>query len=378
MPGVPDLDVSPDSPTMFLKILLLFVPVAIGLSWTDANPLLVFALSAVAIIPLADLLAKSTERVAGFLGSTVGSLLNASLGNAPEIIIGAFALKAGLPNVVKASITGSILMNLLIAPGLAMLIGGWKREKQSFNPMSTRTTAALLMLAAIGLLIPSAFGMSTPAREGELSIEIAIVLFVLYMLSLLFTLVTHKHLFAEEEEAGKEGGSLPKALGILAVVAVLLAVVSEALTGALDPATEALGLSDVFAGVIVVGVLGNVAELFAAIRFARADKMDLAMGSTLGAATQVALVVAPVLLALSYAFGHEMNLHFSTFEVVAITLAVFVVGNLTRDGESNWLEGVMLVAVYIMFGMGVYFLPDPETENPDAPKAAVSSTIPHK
>lgn len=364
---------------MFLKILLLFVPVAIGLSWADANPLLVFAMSAIAIIPLADLLAKSTERVASFLGSTIGSLLNASLGNAPEIIIGAFALKAGLPNVVKASITGSILMNLLIAPGLAMLIGGWKREKQSFNPMSTRTTAALLMLAAIGLLIPSAFGMSTPAREGELSIEIAIVLFVLYMLSLLFTLVTHKHLFAEdsEEEAGEEGGSLPKALGILAVVAVLLAVVSEALTGALDPATEALGLSDVFAGVIVVGVLGNVAELFAAIRFAKADKMDLAMGSTLGAATQVALVVAPVLLALSYAFGHEMDLHFSTFEVVAITLAVFVVGNLTRDGESNWLEGVMLVAVYIMFGMGVYFLPEPETEIPGAPKAAASSTVTH-
>lgn len=364
---------------MVLKILLLFVPVAIGLSWSHANPILVFAISAIAIIPLADLLAKSTERVAGFLGSTVGSLLNASLGNAPEIIIGAFALKNGLPGVVKASITGSILMNLLIAPGLAMILGGWKREKQTFNSTATRTSAALMMLAAIGLLIPSAFGMSTKDAEGELSVEIAVVLFVLYMLSLLFTLVTHKHLFAEEseEEAGEEGGSLGKALGILAVVAVFLAIVSEALTDALAPATESLGLSDVFAGVIVVGVLGNVAELFAAIRFAKADKMDLAMGSTLGAATQVALVVAPVLLFLSFAFGHEMDLHFSTFEVVAITLAVFVVGNLTRDGESNWLEGAMLVAVYLMFGMGVYFLPDP-SETETAPKAAASATATHK
>jgi Ca2+:H+ antiporter len=345
---------------MVLKILLLFVPVAIGLAWTHADPLWVFAVSAIAIIPLADQLAQSTEKVAGYLGSTIGSLLNASLGNAPEIIIGAFALKNGLPNVVKASITGSILMNLLIAPGLAMLIGGWRREKQTFNPTTTRTLAALMMLAAIGLLIPSAFGISTRAKEGELSLEIAIVLFVLYMLSLLFTLVTHKHLFSEseEEEHENEPGGLPKALGILAVVAVLLALVSEALTDALDPATEALGLSAVFAGVIVVGVLGNIAELFAAIRFAKADKMDLAMGSTLGAAAQVALVVAPVLLFLSYAFGNEMNLHFSTFEVVAITLAVFVVGNLTRDGESNWLEGVMLVAVYLMFGLGVYFLPE--------------------
>lgn len=348
---------------MTLKILLLFVPISIGLSFADANPLLVFLTSAVAIIPLADRLAQSTERVASFLGSTVGGLLNASLGNAPEIIIGAFALKNGLPMVVKASITGSILMNLLFSPGLAMLIGGWKRESQTFNRASTRMGAALMMMATIGLIIPSVFQFSNRDIEAELSLEIAVVLIVLYGLCMLFTLVTHKHLFEEgealeeEEKADPKHPSLGKSLATLAIVAVLLAVVSESLTDALGPATKMLGLSELFAGVIVVGVLGNVAELFAAVRFAKVDKMDLVIGSTLGAAIQVALVVAPVLLFLSYTFGQSMDLEFSLFEVVAITFAVLVVGNLTRDGESNWFEGVMLLAVYLMFAMAIYFMP---------------------
>jgi Ca2+:H+ antiporter len=348
---------------MILKILLVFVPVSIGLSYTDQNPLLVFVTSAIAIVPLADRLAQSTERVAGFLGSTVGGLLNASLGNAPEIIIGAFALKHGLPNVVKASITGSILMNLLFTPGLAMIVGGWRRRKQTFNRASTRMAAALMMLASIGLIIPSVFQFSNAEIEAELSLQIAVVLIVLYALCMVFTLVTHKHLFEEDktlEEVEREDPKHPglaRSLATLAFVAALLAVVSESLTDALDPATKALGLSEVFAGVIVVGVLGNVAELFAAVRFARVDKMDLVVGSTLGAAIQVALVVAPVLLFLSYAFGAKMDLEFTLFEVVAVTLSVVVVGNLTRDGESNWFEGSMLLAVYLMFAIGIYFMP---------------------
>lgn len=347
---------------MFLKALLVFVPLSIGLAWFDAPAMLVFVTSAIAIIPLADRLAQSTEHAASFLGSTVGGLLNASLGNAPEIIIGAFALKNGLPNVVKASITGSILMNLLISPGLAMLVGGFRREKQSFNRDATRMSAALMMLAAIGLIIPSVFQFST-AKEAELSLEIAIVLFLLYVLCMVFTLVTHKHLFAEDETLLEEEkrddarGGLGKALTTLAVIAVLLAFVSEALTDSLDEATKAIGLSEIFAGVIVVGVLGNIAELFGAIRFAKVDKMDLSMGSTLGAATQVALVVAPSLLFISYAFGKPMDLEFSLFEVVAITLSILVVGNVTRDGESNWFEGATLLAVYLMFAMGIYFMP---------------------
>lgn len=370
---------------MFLKALLVFVPIAIVLPWFNAGPMLVFAASSLAIIPLAERLAKSTERVAGFLGSTVGGLLNASLGNAPEIIIGAFALKNNLPDVVKASITGSILMNLLISPGLAMLVGGWNRKKQLFNPAVTRIASALMMLAAIGLIIPSVFHFSSHVQEEKLSLRIAIVLFTLYVLSLVFTLITHKHLFKEDETLNEEEraleqatnykpGGLGPALGWLSFVAFLLAIVSERLTGALDPATNALGLSDVFAGVIVVGVLGNVAELFAAIRFAKVDKMDLAMGSTLGAATQVALVVAPSLLFLSYFLGDvPMDLQFSIFEAVAITLAVSVISNLTRDGESNWFEGAMLLAVYTMFAVGIYFLPEDTKEDAAAAESAFIS-----
>jgi Ca2+:H+ antiporter len=347
---------------MFLKILLLCVPLSIGLAYFEASPLLVFLTSALAIVPLADRLAQSTERVAGYLGSTVGGLLNASLGNAPEIIIGAFALKNGLPNVVKASITGSILMNLLISPGLAMIVGGWGRKKQVFNRANTRMAAALLMLASIGLIIPSVFQFSNEV-EVALSLEIAVVLIVMYLLCLVFTLVTHKHLFAEDETLAEEEredpvhASLGRSLATLAVITVLLALVSESLTDALGEATKALGLSEIFAGVIVVGVLGNIAELFAAIRFASVDKMDLVVGSTLGAALQVALVVAPALLFISYGFGHPMDLEFTLFEVVALTLSVVVVGNVTRDGESNWFEGVMLLAVYLMFAIGFYFMP---------------------
>src|SRR5262245_5044114 len=298
---------------MILRMLLVFVPIAIGLHYAGVDPMWTFVAAAVSIIPLANLLTESTEKVASFLGPTVGGLLNASLGNAPEIIIGAFALKNGLTGVVKASITGSILANLLLSPGLAMLVGGWRREKQKFNAIFAGVTAALMMLAAVGLIIPSLFRLASASVEAELSLEIAILLFVLYALSLVFSLVTHKHWFAtgaahEEEQAipaSRDG--LKKGLSLMAGTAVVLAVISEILTDALEPATRAMGLSEVFAGVIVVGVLGNVAEIFVAVRFAQSDNIELSLGSTLGAAQQVALLVAPILVFLSYAFGPPMN-----------------------------------------------------------------------
>jgi Ca2+:H+ antiporter len=350
---------------MILRLLLVFVPIAIGLRYAGVDQMWTFAAAAVAIIPLANLLTEATERVAGFLGPTVGGLLNASLGNAPEIIIGAFALKNGLPGVVKASIAGSILSNLLLAPGLAMLIGGWKREKQKFNAISAGVTAGLMMLASVGLIIPSLFKMTSMSAEEELSLEIAVLLFVLYGLSLMFSLVTHKHWFGagaghgDETPAEESRSGLQKGLAMLAGTAVVLAVVSEILTDALEPATKAMGLSEVFAGVIVVGVLGNVSGIFSAVRFARNDNMELSLAATLGAAQQVALVVAPVLVFLSYAFGPPMDLLFTPFEVVAITLAVLIVAKLTADGESNWFEGAMLITVFLMFALGFYFLPVP-------------------
>ena len=246
-----------------------------------------------------------------------------------------------------------------------MLIGGWKREKQKFNAISAGVTAGLMMLASVGLIIPSLFKMTSVSAEEELSLEIAVLLFVLYGLSLVFLLVTHKHWFGtgdahgDETPAGESRSGLQKGLAILAGTAVVLAVVSEILTDALEPATRAMGLSEVFAGVIVVGVLGNISEIFAAVRFAQSDNMDLSLATAHGAAKQVALVVAPVLLFLSYAFGPPMNLLFTPFEVVAITLAVLIVAKLTADGESNWFEGAMLITVFLMFALGFYYLPVP-------------------
>lgn len=351
---------------MILRVLLVFIPIAIALRYSGADPTWTFAAAAVAIIPLANLLSGSTEKVAHFLGPTVGGLLSATLENLPEIIIGCFALKNGLPDVVKASITGSILCNLLLAPGLAMLVGGWKREKQKFNAISAGVTAGLMLLASVALIIPSLFKLTSAAVEAELSLEIAVLLFILYVLSLVFSLVTHKHWFGAGA-AGREQGppgegsrtELYGGLATLAGTALVLAVVSEVLTDALEPAIKTMGLSEVFAGVIVVGVLGNVSGLFAAVRFSRNGNLELSLAATLGAAQQVALVVAPVLVFVSYAFGPPMNLLFVPFEVVSITLAVLIVSKLTADGESNWLEGAMLIALFLMFALGFYFLPVP-------------------
>jgi Ca2+:H+ antiporter len=343
---------------MFLKALLVFVPVTIALNWLDVNPLAVFAVSCLAIVPLADLLAKSTERLAEFLGPTVGGLLNATLGNAPELIIGGLALSKGLTSVVKSSIAGSILMNLLLLLGIAMIAGGFRRERQTFNRTAAGMSAALLTLASIGLVVPALAHISKSVQE-ELSFEISIVLFLMYLLSLVFTMVTHRHLFSQSEAGESERpasrAGMGKVIGVLTVTAVFLAIVSEIMTDALDPAIKALNLSETFAGVVVLGSLGNVAQLIAAVRFARADKMDLAMGTTVGAATQAALAVAPILVFAGLLLGQPMNLLFSPFEVVALALAVLVTGQFTRDGESNWMEGAMLVAVYIIFAIGFYY-----------------------
>jgi Ca2+:H+ antiporter len=346
-----------------MKIMLIFVPIAIACAWLGVkNELLIFIFSCLAIVPLADQLAGATEELAEFLGPTIGGLLNATLGNAPELIIGSLALHKGLTEVVKSSIVGSILMNLLLTLGLAMFAGGIGRVRQRFNRTSAGMSAALLTLASIGLVVPALSQLSSTARE-ELSFEISLVLFALYVLSLVFTLITHKQLFAspvEEEEEEPEHQpprkGLTRVIAVLALTAVLLAIVSEIMTDSLGPAIEKMGLNETFAGVVVLGSLGNVAEMMAAIRFARGDKMDLALGATVGTATQAALAVAPILVFTGLALGKPMDLQFSLFEVVALALAVLVTNQCTDDGESNWMEGAMLVGVYAMFAMGFYYM----------------------
>jgi Ca2+:H+ antiporter len=351
-----------------LNWLLVFIPVAIALRAFGANPIVVFAVSALSLIPLASLTENATDALASYLGPTWGGLLSASLGNAPEIIIGFFALRQGLVSVVKASLAGSIVNNLLFALGVSMFLGGLKHGTQRFNQAVAGMNGSLLLLTAAGLVIPAVFYFSSPRVTREISLEIAVILFAVYLASLIYTLVTRKAVISKEAvrvevekcpdvEGGAAGWSRNKALVVLAVVALGLAIMSEILTDALSPASESLHLTPMFSGVFLLALVGNASQIFNAVSFARADKMDLSLGVTVGSSIQVALVVAPVLVFFSYLLGQDMNLLFSRFEIVAIVMAVFVTRQLTSDGQSNWLEGLMLVAVYLMLGFGFFYLP---------------------
>jgi Ca2+:H+ antiporter len=361
---------------MKLNWLLVFIPFAIALDWLGANPTLVFLASALAIVPLAGLMGDATEALAEYLGPTLGSLLNATLGNAPEIIIAMFALHKGLIHVVKASLTGSIIGNLLFGLGASMIAGGLKVRNQKFDSHVARMNGALLILASFGLIIPAIYRHSKLAgleTSREVSLEISAILFLVYLASLVFTLVTRRPVvgkagveaekketeseLAGVEEEEKVGWSRNTALGILAAVTIGLAIMSEVLTGALEPAAQSMGLTPLFAGVFLLALVGNAAELINAVRFARKDQMDLSIGVTVGASTQVALLVAPVLVFAGYFMGQDMNLLFSAYEMWAVIMAVFITRTVIYDGESSWLEGLMLIAIYLMLGIGFFNLP---------------------
>lgn len=366
-----------------LDWLLIFVPVAIALRFVPAfyNPTLLFIASCLAIIPLAGWMGKATEHLAEHLGQGIGGLLNATFGNAAELIIALFALSKGLEGVVKASITGSIIGNMLLVLGLSLLAGGVKFKEQKFNQTAASMSATALTLAAIALLIPSIFhtvaaqvpvaqGGWTPAKEQNLSLAIAIVLFVTYAFTLYFSLVTHRGLFVgealqgaaqetghEEEEAG-EHWSRGRAILVLLVATGFVALISEFLVGAVEAARETLGFTEVFVGVIVVAIIGNAAEHSSAVLMAMRNKMDLSLGIALGSSLQIALFVAPVLLFASYLFGRPMNLEFTIPEVVAVVASIIIVQQICSDGESNWIEGLQLLSVYAILGILFYFLPD--------------------
>lgn len=341
-----------------LNYLLVLVPVAIALSWIGASPLLVFGVAALAIVPLSNIVGASTETLATYVGPTLGGLLNASMGNAPELIIGLFALKNGLITVVKASMIGSILGNLLLALGLAMLAGGLRHSSQKFNLESAKLATSMMFLAVAGLMIPAFFHFTSFSAEHEISLEISAILLVVYGLSLVFSLFTHRKLFEVKQPPELElprARSWKAALGFLAAATVALAVTSEVLTDALDPATKQLGLNETFAGVILLASISNISSMLNAVVFAWKNQMDLAVSSIIGAATQVSLLVAPVLVFLSLLLAKPMDLLFNRLELVALVIAVFIMRNMTIDGESNWLEGAMLIAVFVMLGIGFYF-----------------------
>lgn len=342
--------------------MLVFLPVAIITHFMDVPATAKFITAALAIVPLAGYVGRATESLSVRVGAGLSSFLNASFGNAAELIIGIAALREGLPEVVKASISGAIIGNILLVLGFSFFVGGLKREKQQFNPTATSLGATLLLLSAIGLVIPALFHLvaaQSGVPEQELSLEIAVVLIIVYCLSLVFSLKTHKHLYlgqAREEEARPEW-SPAWATGILLASTAVIAVVSEFMVTAIRPAAESWGMSELFIGVVLIALVGNAVEHFSAIPFALKDQMDLSLGIALGGSQQIALFVAPVLVFVSYLIGKPMNLLFNLFEVVGLLLAVIVVKFVATDGESNWMEGVLLISVYVILAIAFYFLP---------------------
>ena len=347
-----------------LNWLLLFIPVAVGVEiLAPERYLLVFATSALAILPLAAWMGHATEQLAERMGEGVGGLLNATFGNATELIIALVALQAGLHDVVKASIAGSIVGNILLVLGASMLAGGLRHQEQHFNPAGARSQATMLTLAAIALILPAAFQAATGATAGSLgrlSVSISVVLLVVYLLSLAFALITHPALFAgsRSPEEGTTKAPIGRAAIMLGAATVGVAWMSEIMVGAIEPTAHELGLSNVFVGVFVVAILGNAAEHATAVTAAMKDRMDLALSIAIGSSVQIALFVAPVLVLASLALGPPpMDLAFPAGLVLTVLLAVLITGEVAGDGRSDWLKGVQLLAVYLVLALTFFFLP---------------------
>jgi Ca2+:H+ antiporter len=348
----------------FLNLLLVLVPIALILDLTDTGGhTIVFVTSALAMVPLAALLGQATEEVAIYTGPKIGGLLNATLGNAAELIITIVALREGLVDVVKASIAGSIIGNILIVLGASVLLGGLKHGEQKFDARTAGVNATMMMLAIVALIVPAVFARGDATHHlttndlDHLSDGVAVVMNVMYALYLIFTLRGGSDAKGHHEEATAPGMSLPIALGILAASTIAIVVMSELLVGAIEPTAEAWGLSELFIGVMLVPLVGNVAEHLVAVKMALKNKMDLSLSIALGSSLQVALFVTPVLVFVGILVDHKMSLVFSSFELAALIGASVIATLISVDGRSNWLEGAQLISVYFMIGLAFYFVP---------------------
>ena len=351
-----------------LNGLIVFVPIAIALEYlAPQRHLLVFLAAALAILPLAGWLSRATEQLAERTGEGIGGFLNATFGNAAELIIAFAALRVGLHDVVKASIVGSIVGNILLVLGAAMLAGGLRHKEQRFNAAGARAQATMLTLAAIALVVPAAYAAAeTGASQrsvGLLSVMIAVVLLAMYALFLLYSLRTNAWMFAGDPVAGssEEHAQLwpaGKAMLVLAGATAFIAWISEILVGAIEPTAHEFGLSNVFIGVFVVAILGNAAEHATAVSAAMKNRMELALSIAIGSSVQVALFVAPLLvLASLFAGPSPMDLTFSNGLVLTVLLSVLITGQVAGDGRSDWIKGVQLLAVYLILGLAFFFMP---------------------
>jgi Ca2+:H+ antiporter len=350
----------------WLNLLLLFVPLAIILDLLHVSPLLIFIASALAIAPLASVLGESTGALASQCGPAIGGILSATMGNATEMIIAFFALHAGHINVVKASLSGSIIGNLLLVLGLSLVAGGLRNPVQRFSRTTSAMNSTTLMIAVAALVMPAVFNLTLfgtlqhhDVNLQHLSLWTSGVLIALYLLNLLFVFRTHRAAFAtpQREDVGP-ATSRTQAIVSLGLATVLIAGMSEILVDQIAPVTRALGMTELFVGVIVVALVGNAAENSTAVLMARRNRMDVSMSIATGASTQIALFVAPVLVFLSVAIGHPMTLVFNGFEIAAIVLSVLIVEMISSDGETNWFEGAQLLAVYAIVAVAFYFVPE--------------------
>jgi len=351
--------------------LLIFIPISIASEKLEWGALVVFITAAIAIVPLAIWLSTATEEVAIVAGPSIGGLLNAVFGNATELIIALVALKAGLVDIVKASITGTIISNLLLVMGLAMLLGGLRYKEQEFQPIVARVNGSTMTLAVTAIVLPamviSTSKVVSPIAISQLSVTVAIVLIAVYALTLLFSLKTHSYLYdvgvleLEEEvklaESPAHKPNLPLWIGVLVIATIAVAFESEIFVGAVEAATAGLGLTPLFTGVILLPLVGGAAEYVTAVSVAVKNNMDLSVSVAMGSSLLVALLVAPLLVLVGQAIGQPMDLNFNLFEVVAIIVAVAIANLISLDGRSNWLEGVLLLATYTILGAAFYFHP---------------------
>lgn len=375
---------------MFFTWMLIFVPVSLALGYLfDFGPIWVFSTSILAIIPLAVWIRRATEHLAAQAGPSIGGLLNVTFGNAAELILALFVLISGKTDVVKGQITGSIIGNSLLGLGLAIVVGTWHRHRQKFNRDRAGLLSTLLILSVIGLLLPALFDYTerdlisaSGAQQLDewLSLGVSVVLIALYIANLIYTLVTHRDMFSADEEGdnqksnpsggqsdqqgSEQGGEktwpLWKSLGILLAATAVTALEAEQVSSALEQTAGLIGVSTFFLGVILLAVIGNAAEYVAAVYFARQDKMSLVMTITVGSTIQVALLLAPLLVIISYLIGSPMNLVFSNpLELIAIAGVAFAVNAIAEDGEATWFEGVLLIGVYIMLGIAFFFVTPP-------------------
>jgi Ca2+:H+ antiporter len=342
-----------------LDWLLVLVPAAIVLELTSGPDLAIFLTSAGAIVPLAGTIGRSTEQLALHVGPRLGGLINATFGNVTELIIAIFLILEQQIEVVKASLTGSILGNLLLVLGVSFFVGGVRYTEQDFNERSASVHATSLVLAVTGLLMPALFalGEHRPLIEREVvSGTVAAVLILLYLGALAFTLITHSHLFRTPEATERPIWSRGRSIATLLGATALVALMSEFLVASLQPAIVTLGLSEAFVGLIVIPIVGNAAEHSSAVLFALRNKVDVTLEIAIGSSTQIALFVAPALVFISLLVGHPMDFVFSTFEVAAVAVSTFLVFMISIDGRSNWLEGAQLIGAYAIMAISFYFV----------------------